>query len=87
MKMPVSNGRDSAVMITHYSDNDETPAEQVKVSFENVKSENGVRVEYYLLDDDHDATLVREETFTAESFAANLNMKLFDTYLVKIVAL
>ena len=82
-----TNGRDSAVMITHYNDNDETPAEQVSVAFENVKSENGVRVEYYLLDNDHDATLVREETFTAESFALHLDMKLFDTYLIKITAL
>ena len=82
-----TNGRDSAVMITHYSDNDETPTDQVRVNFENVISENGVRVEYYLLDDDHDATLVREETFTAERFALHLDMKLFDTYLIKITAL
>ena len=82
-----TNGRDGAVMITHYSDNDETPTDQVKVNFENVKSENGVRVEYYLLDDDHDATLIREETFTAERFALHLDMKLFDTYLIKINAL
>ena len=57
------------------------------VNFENVKSEKGVRVEYYLLDDDHDATLVREEIFMAESFALNLDMKLFDTYLIKITAI
>jgi hypothetical protein len=82
-----TDGKDSAVMITHFNDNDETPAEPVKINFENFKSENGVRVEYYLLDNEHDATLVREETFTAEGFAANLDMKLFDTYLIKIIAL
>ena len=82
-----TDGRDSAVMITHFNDIDETLTEPVKVNFENVKSENGVKVEYYLLDDNHDATLVREETFTAESFAAYLEMKLYDTYLIKIKAL
>ena len=82
-----TDGKDSAVIVTHYNDNDDTPAEQVKVAFENVRSEKGVRVEYYLLDDCHDATLIREEIFTAESFAANLTMKLYDTYLIKIKAL
>ena len=82
-----TNGKDTAVIITHYNDNDETPAEQVKVAFENVKSENGVRVEYYLLDNDHDATLIREEIFTAENFAVHLDMKLYDTYLIKLIAL
>ena len=82
-----TNGKDSAVILTHFNDDDETPAEQVKVSFENVKSERGVRVEYYLLDDDHDARLIREETFTAENFVAYLDMKLYDTYLIKLIAL
>lgn len=82
-----TDGRDSAIMITHFRDDEATPAEQVKVCIDNVKSENGVRVEYYLLDDGHDAELIREETFTAESFAVNLDMKLYDTYLIKIKAM
>ena len=82
-----TDGRDGAVIITHFNDEDETPADNVKVCFENVKSENGVKLEYYLLDDDHDAKLIREETFTSEKFATYLDMKLFDTYLIKIIAL
>ncbi len=82
-----TDGCDSAVILTHFNDDDNTPTESVKVCFENVKSEKGVKVEYYLLDDDHDATLIREETFTAERIAAYLDMKLYDTYLIKIKAL
>ena len=82
-----TDGKDSAILLTHYSDNDATPMEQVKICLENVKSENGVCVEYYLLDDDHDAALVRKEIFTAESFELYLNMKLFDTYLIKIMSI
>ena len=48
---------------------------------------NGVRVEYYLIDADHDGALVREETFTAESFAVCLDVKLYDTYLIKLKTL
>ena len=57
------------------------------MEFENVKSENGVKVEYILTDENHSAELIREEIFTAEKFALYINMKLFDTYLIKITAL
>ena len=38
-----TDGRDSAIMITHFRDDEATPAEQVKVCIDNVKSENGVK--------------------------------------------
>ena len=82
-----TDGRDGAVMITHFNDNDETPTEPVKICFENAKNANGFKLEYYLLDDNHDAELVREETVCSDSFAAELDMKLYDTYLIKIKAI
>ena len=82
-----TDGCDGALMVTHFNDNDDTPAEPVKITFENAKGEKGVKVEYYLLDDDHDAKLVREEIFAAECFALHLDMKLYDTYLIKLIAL
>ncbi|MBQ3064246.1 MAG: hypothetical protein IJC99_05560 [Clostridia bacterium] len=80
-------GEEQCVMLTHFEDNDEAPAREVKVLFENVENKNGVRVEYYLLDADHDAALVREEIFTASEFAAYLTLPLFSTYLIKIIPL
>ena len=82
-----TDGKNSAIMLTHYSENDETPTEQVRFEVENIKTENGVRVEYYLLDGERDADLVREETVMADNFTVCLDMKLFDTYLIKINAL
>ncbi|MBE6667365.1 MAG: hypothetical protein E7607_03535 [Ruminococcaceae bacterium] len=82
-----TNGKDSALLLTYYNDDDSTEGKLVKVEFENVKSANGVKVEYILTDDTHDAELIREEIFTAEQFALYINMKLFDTYLIKITAL
>ena len=79
-----TNGQSSAIMLTHYNDNDETAAKLIKVEIENATRDDAVRVEYYLLDEDHDATLVREETFTAKKIGVYLDMKLFDTYLIKI---
>ena len=77
-----------SVMLSYYNDDDNAASEkQVKVSFFGVKSKNGVRLEYYLLDENHDAELVREEIFTASEFAAYLKMPLHGVYLLKAVAL
>ena len=82
-----TNGKDSALMLTYYNDDDTTEGKLVKVEFENVRSENGVKVEYILTDSDRNAEIIREEIFTAEKFALYINMKLFDTYLIRITAL
>ena len=59
---------------------------QVELTIENAP-ENGARVEYYLLDADNNNVLVKEEAYNSASFTLNLDMKLFDTYLIKINAL
>lgn len=82
-----AKGTEQNVMLTYYNDDDNSPAKDVKVTFQNVENKNGVRLEYYCLDANHDAELVREEIFTATEFAAYIKMPLFSTYLLKIVAL
>ena len=72
------------MLLTHYNDDDSTTSKQVKLTFLNAKKSERVKVEYYLLDADHDGELVREEIFTADEFASYLNMKLFDTYLIVV---
>ena len=76
-----------AVMLSYFNDDDASPAKEVRVELVNVANPNGVRVEYYLLDETHDCKLVREEIFTAEHFAAYLTMTLNSSYLIKITAL
>ena len=75
------------VMLAYYNDDDSAPAKDVKVTFKNVENKNGVRLEYYLLDENNDAKLVREEIFTANEFASYIKMTLHSTYLLKIVSL
>jgi hypothetical protein len=82
-----ARGEEQVVMLTHYNDDDATPAKDVKVTFQNVKNEKGVKLEYYLLDETHNATLVREEIFTAEEFSSYLTVANLSTYLLRIVAL
>ncbi len=82
-----AKGEEHNVMLTYFNDNANAPSKEVKVEFNNVKNENGVKLEYYLLDENNDAKLVREEKFTSTNFAAYVNMTLYSSYLLKIVKL
>ena len=82
-----AKGDGMSAMVAYYNDDDDAAAKDVKVTFKNVENKNGVRLEYYLLDEDNDCTLIREEIFTASEFSAYVKMTNFSTYLFKIVSL
>ena len=75
------------IMISHFNDNDDAPAKDIKVEFKNVNNQNGVRLEYYVLDENHDCSLIREEIFTSTEFAAYIKLPVYTTYLLKILPL
>ncbi len=79
-----TDGENGAVLLTHFSDEDTTPAETLKVEFKNFPVGEAVKVEYYLLDEEHDMTLMREEIFTAKDFGAYIQLPIFTSYLIKI---
>ena len=76
------DGDKAAVMLTHYNNDDNTEKIEVKLNIEGFNSADGVKAKYYLLDENHDMSLVREETFCGNTFATVLNADLFSTYLV-----
>ena len=82
-----AKGEEQNVMLSYYQDDDTAPEKTVKVEFKNVENANGVRLEYYCLDAEHDCELVREEIFTATEFAAYVKMPRWSTYLLKAVPL
>ena len=75
------------VMLAYYTDDDNAAPKDVKVTFKNVKNDRGVRLEYYCLDEDRDATLIREEIFTASEFSSYITMPKHSTWLLKIIPL
>ncbi len=78
-----TNGDSFALMLSHYNNDDETAAKKVKLDFSNLP--DGVReVEYYSLDETHNAEIVRSEKVSNGNFSLYLNMTLFSTYLIKI---
>lgn len=81
-----TDGKNGAVLLTHFNDEDDTPADTLKLEIKNFPAEASVRAEFYLLDGEHDMKLMREETFTASEFSAYLELPLFTSYLVKFNA-
>ena len=80
----IADSENAAVLLTHYSDDDSTAEETVRIEFRNANNSKPIKVEYFLLDAEHKCELMREEIFTASEFASYLKMPLFSTYLLKI---
>ena len=80
-----TDGNSSAIMLTHFNDDENTPAKEVKLEISGL--ENNVKLEYYLLDETHNFEIVREEIVTAENFASYLKLDNYANCLIKIKAL
>ena len=72
-----------AVLLTHYAENDETPAKEVRLSITGLP-EGVWKIGYRLLDADHDNELVREEKTACTDMDAYLTVPLFGTVLVTL---
>lgn len=77
-----TDGRSSAIMLTHFNDEDNTPAKDVKLEISGNTS--NVKLEYYLLDETHNLELIREECVTTEKFTSYLKMDNYASVLIKI---
>lgn len=69
-----------AVMVSHFNDNDDTPAKKLNLSFADFGDD--LCVEVFCLDDDHDLELIKTET--AVSGKIELELPLYTTYYVNI---
>ena len=72
-----------AVLLTHYSDNDETAGKDVKLSLTGLP-EGVWKIGYHLLDAEHDNELVREERIANTAMDAYLYIPLFGSVLVTL---
>lgn len=79
-----TDGHNSAIMLTHFNDDDGTPAKEIKVEVSGIA--DNAKVEYYLLDEKHNLELVREEIVTSKNFASYLKMDNYANDLIKIKA-
>ena len=71
-------------MLSHFSDDDAAEPLQTRLALKNLLPQSPVKLSYYLLDETHDGSLVREEIVTGVSAASYLTLPVFTTYLVTI---
>ena len=74
--------KNAAVMLSYFTDDDGAPDTDVRVEF--THSSGTKKVTCFVLDAAHNLTPVREEIFTAETFALQLHMPLYSSMLIKI---
>ena len=78
---------EAAVLLTHYHDDVQTPSELLKVGINGFSCENGIRAEVFVVDEQNDLTLMKEEYFTGDAYALLLKADLYTTYLIKLYKL
>ena len=79
-----SNGSEAAVMLTHFNDDDSTAPMEVSVDLSGFGGEDGIEVEYFVLDETHDLEKVDSAVYYGERFTPTLTMPNFTTYLLKL---
>lgn len=77
-----TDGINYGMLMTYFNDDEAAEVKEICLDFVNVKE--SVKVEYYLLDENHSNTLTREEIFTADKFKIYLKMRNYTTYYIKI---
>lgn len=77
-----SDGERAAVLVTHFHDCDDTPTEWVSVHVRGFAPEGGVRAQFYILDQENDLNLWREEIFTGTEYAPVLKLPLYASVLI-----
>ena len=73
-----------ALFATHYNEDDSAAPKEVAVQMQNAAMGDVFRVNYYLLDEDHDLTILRSDKVTVNDFTLYLNMPVHTTYYIEI---
>jgi hypothetical protein len=78
-----TNGKESATLLTFYNDGIEDGEKNICIEVSGANSDGCVRAEFYLLNENQDMELVREEFFTSERFNIRLKIKSYESYMIK----
>ena len=76
-----TDGNDGAIMLTYYNEKDEPLSKSVKLQ---VEASADTTAEIYLLDEDNSLELVSTRHFTTDTYDLILDIKLHNSYLIKI---
>ena len=73
-----------AIMLTYYDEEKESGSKSIKIDINGFNAENGVKAEFFALDEENNAELVKEEIFSAAQFSCAARLKLYTTMLIKL---
>lgn len=76
-------GNESAVLLTFYNDDIENGEKSVCIEVSGANSSGCVRAEFYLLDENNDMEIVKEEIFTSDRFHIRLKIRSYESYMIK----
>ena len=76
-----TDGNDGAIILTYYNEKDEPLSKSVKLQ---VEASADTTAEIYLLDEDNSLELVSTGHFTTDTYDLILDIKLHNSYLIKI---
>jgi hypothetical protein len=81
------NGNEAAIVLTHYNDDNSTEPKFICLDIAGLSADAGVEAEIYLLDANHDLTLVQRSVIYGDRFAWEPSVPNFTCYLVKLKGL
>ena len=78
-----TDGKDGAIMLTYYSEDDESETKTVELEIQG--NEKKSKAEVYILDEDNNLKLLSYQYFTTDKFALILDVKIHNSYMIKVV--
>ena len=76
---------EAALMLTHFNDDDETAPKEITLTLEGFDGEGAMtEVEWYLLDENHDLTLVNRIRCAGKQIVWSTEIPNFTSYLIKL---
>ena len=79
--MAAANNESAAILVTNYTDDDEAPAVQTKLSLGGIP--NGIwKAEFRMLDENHNNECIREEIITGNDAVLYMSLPLFGVQLI-----
>ena len=78
-----TNGNENAMLLTFYNDDVESSEKNISIEVSGANSCGCVIAELYLLNENNDMELIREEFFTSERFNIRLKIRSYESYMIK----
>jgi hypothetical protein len=80
-------GKNGAIVFTHFNDDDSAPAEELTLEIKGFAEGNGVKLDLYVLDKDHDLELAESITYYGKKFILTKAIPNYTSYLIKMTRL